>query len=73
MYELVLFLSAVFFAAFCFFYVRTRAFNIYHPLTLYAVFHCFIFVVRPIFARAFGYDSIYAAYRFMPSEGDKSP
>lgn len=71
MYELVLFLSAVFFAAFCFFYVRTRAFNIYHPLTLYAAFHFFIFVLRPILARANHYDSIYAAYRFMPSEADK--
>lgn len=71
MYDLVLFLSAVFFAAFCFFFARSRAFNIYNPLTLYAAFHFFIFVLRPIFARAFDYSSIYGAYRFMPSESDK--
>lgn len=71
MYELALLVSALVFAGVTFAFVRSSAFSVFHPLTLYIVFHGFIFVIRPIIAYAMDFQFIYKAFEFTPSLSDK--
>jgi hypothetical protein len=43
----------------------------YNPAIYYSVFHFVVFVIRPIFAYYYNYDSLYYAYQFLPSQSDK--
>lgn len=52
-------------------FVRSRAFSIFHPLTIYIAFHAFLFVIRPIVAYAADFDFVYRLFQFTPSPSDK--
>jgi hypothetical protein len=71
MYDVVLALAALVFIAVSFWYVRSGYFSVYHPFTLYLAFHGFLFVVRPIVARAMDFRFVYLLYNFTPSGADK--
>ena len=71
MYDFVLALSCVVFAAVSLAYLRHRAASLYHPASFYLAFHGFVFVIRPLFARWYGFDFIYRLYEFQPSTADK--
>jgi oligosaccharide repeat unit polymerase len=71
MYEIALTVSVLCFAAITFAFVRSRAFSVFHPLTVYLAFHGLVFVVRPIIAYVSNYDLVYRAYQFTPSLSDK--
>jgi hypothetical protein len=71
MYEVALALSLICFLLVTGYFVRSPSFSLFHPLTFYAAFHGFIFVFRPIVVRLKGYDLIYRAFGFTPTEGDQ--
>ncbi len=71
MYDVVLILAALIFCAVSFWYGRSGYFSIYHPFTLYLAFHGFLFVFRPIVARALDFRFIYLLYSFSPTQADK--
>ena len=71
MYEVALALSVVCFGLVNAYFVRTPAFNIFHPFTFYSAFHGLIFVFRPILARINDFDLVYRGYQFTPSPSDK--
>jgi oligosaccharide repeat unit polymerase len=52
-------------------FMKSPAFNLFHPLAIYSAFHVLIFVIRPILAYWLGYSALYAGYRFTPSADDK--
>ena len=70
-YDVVLALSCIVFAAVSLAYLRHPAASLYHPASFYLAFHGFIFVIRPLFARWYGFDFIYRLYEFQPSVADK--
>ncbi|MBC2664452.1 oligosaccharide repeat unit polymerase [Novosphingobium flavum] len=63
--------AVISFLAVCFYFWRTPAFSLFHPLTWYLACHGILFVFRPIVVRIRGYDFIYHVYQFMPSASDK--
>jgi hypothetical protein len=71
MYEVALSLSAICFLLTLIFYVKSSAFNVYHPAAVYLAFHGVVFVLRPILAYFFDFHQMYAAYDFNPSADDK--
>lgn len=71
MYLFVLGLGLLISCAIALYYVQSPTFSLFHPFTLYTAFHFLIFVIRPIFAYALDYESIYHGYGFMPSMADK--
>lgn len=71
-----MYLIALGFSALCFlgvgtYFVRSSAFSVFHPLTMYLAFHGLLFVVRPLLVYVAAYDTIYRAYEFTPSLNDK--
>lgn len=54
------------------YYLRSPVFSLFHPFSLYTAFHVLVFVIRPIFGYFLDYSLIYAGYRFMPSEADRT-
>jgi oligosaccharide repeat unit polymerase len=71
MYEIALVLSVVCFLGVSIYFVRMPAFSIFHPLTIYLMFHGFVFVFRPILAYFNDFRFIYTLYQFTPSPADK--
>ena len=71
MYEVALGFSVLCYLAVGVFYLRHRAFSIFHPLTFYMAFHGILFVFRPILAYLLEYKLIYLVYHFLPSDSDK--
>lgn len=71
-YLIALAISVVCLLAVTLYFVSSPAFSLYHPLSIYLVFHGFLFVVRPILAYFLEYSAIYQAYQFTPSEWDKT-
>ena len=51
--------------------LRQRDISLAHPVTLYLVFHGFIFVLRPLVAYWYDFDFVYRLYDFQPSLTDK--
>jgi hypothetical protein len=70
-YDVLLIASCLLFAGICFAYARHEAASLFHPATIYLGFHGFIFVIRPLFARWYGFDLVYRVYDFQPSMADK--
>jgi len=70
-YQLALAFSALCFAAVTFAFVRSRAFSAFHPLTVYLIFHGFVFVIRPIIAYLGEFTLVYRLYQFTPSPSDR--
>jgi len=71
-----MYIAALGFSVLCFlgvgiYFWRSPAFSVFHPLTFYSAFHGLLFVVRPILAYAYGYQRMYYAYGFTPSDTDK--
>ena len=54
-----------------FYFVRSSAFSLFHPMTFYLAFHGLLFVVRPLLMYLSGNDEMYRAYEFTPSLSDK--
>lgn len=71
MYEIALALSVLCLVGVVFFFVRSAAFSVFHPLTWYIAFHGLLFVFRPIVARIMDFQVVYRGYRFVPSASDK--
>lgn len=71
MYLVILFASLLVFTSVTLTFVNSRAFSIFHPFTIYLLFHGLVFVVRPFLSYWLEYDAIYRAFRFTPSESDK--
>lgn len=71
MLEAALFLAAICFAFVAIYFIRSEAFSAFHPLSIYLVFHGFIFVFRPILGYLLDYRAVYLAYQFNPSASDK--
>lgn len=71
MYEAALILSVVCLLGVSLYFMRMPAFSVFHPLTLYLLFHGFIFVFRPIVAYISEFQFIYKLYQFTPSYEDK--
>ena len=71
MYEVTLLLSLLLFLIVCVWYTRSPYLSVYHPFALYAVFHGFLFVFRPILGYFLEYSDIYKLYQFTPSLSDK--
>jgi oligosaccharide repeat unit polymerase len=71
MYEIALFFSVACLIAVGAYYLRSPQFSVFHPLTIYMLFHGLVFVIRPILSTILGYEQIYRAYQFTPSPADK--
>ena len=71
MYDLLLLASLLLFVGVGIAYARHEAASLVHPATMYLLFHGFIFVIRPLFARFYGFDLVYRVYDFQPSMADK--
>ena len=71
MYDFTLALAALIFIAVSFWYMRSGYFSVFHPFTLYLAFHGFLFVFRPIVARALDFRFVYLIYGFAPTQTDK--
>lgn len=71
MYEVLLYLNLAVFALVLGWYLRQPFASVFHPATFYLFFHGLIFVFRPLLAHYRGYELIYQAYEFRPSEADK--
>lgn len=72
MYEFLLIAGVVLWGAVTFWYLRQPAASAFHPVTFYLLFHFVLFAVRPILARAQGFDGIYRNIGFTPSMAEKS-
>ena len=72
MYSTLLFASAAIFLLVLIVYVKQDFSSIYHPITLYLMFHGLVFAVRPLFAYWRDYDFLYRVYQFNPSQDVKS-
>ena len=73
MYPTLLWASVAIFVIVTIVYLRQNFSSIYHPVSLYLVFHGLVFVVRPLFAYGQHYDNLYRVYQFDPSQDVKSP
>jgi hypothetical protein len=71
MYVVALSMAALVFVAVSIWYARSGYFSVFHPFTLYLAFHGFLFVFRPIVARALDFRLVYLIYQFTPSEAEK--
>ena len=72
MYPILLLASVAIFLVVTIVYLRQDFSSIYHPISLYLVFHGIVFTLRPIFAYWQHYDFLYRVYRFNPSPDVKS-
>ena len=71
MYEFMLVLSVVIYAAVAIIYFRDPSASFFHPITFYLLFHGLVFVARPISAWHYGFDQTYNAMKFTPTMSDK--
>ncbi|MFO1254995.1 MAG: hypothetical protein U1E37_04925 [Sphingomonadaceae bacterium] len=71
MYLIVLVASLLVFCAVTVAFLRSGYFSLFHPFTIYSMFHGLVFVVRPFFSYWLEYEAIYKAYQFVPSASDK--
>ncbi len=71
MYDAALVLSLLCLLGVAFSFLRSRAFSVFHPLSIYIAFHGLLFVFRPIVARILEFHAIYRFYEFTPSDADK--
>ncbi|KHL25208.1 hypothetical protein PK98_00040 [Croceibacterium mercuriale] len=51
---------------------RHRAFNLFHPLAFYLMFHAIVFVIRPIFSVLYDFHGLYDAIGFWPNDWERS-
>ena len=72
MYEVALALSLLIYLAVVVTYLRSRFFSVFHPFTLYAMFHGLVFVLRPVLSVWLDYQYVYRAYSFTPTSGDRT-
>ena len=72
MYLILLLASAAIFITVIAVYLRQNFSSLYHPVSLYLVFHGLVFVIRPLFAYWRHYDFLYPVYGFNPSQDVKS-
>ena len=72
MYSTLLFASFAIFLLVLIIYAKQDFSSVFHPVTLYLVFHGLVFVVRPIFAFWQDYDFLYRVYEFNPSQDVKA-
>src|ERR1700758_4104937 len=66
--ELALFAQAVVWLIVVGVFAGTRQASIYHPLTIYLLFHGIVFVVRPLLVYYLGFNGEFIYMRFEPSE-----
>lgn len=71
MYFILLCASLAIFLAVSFTYIRQPFASVFHPVSFYLMFHGFVFVIRPFFALAQDYHTIYRAFNFTPSPDAK--
>ena len=72
MYLTLLFASVAIFLFVTVLYLKQNFSSLYHPISLYLLFHGLVFVVRPLFAYYRHYDFLYPVYQFQPSQDVKS-
>ena len=72
MYPILLWASVTVFVTVTVVYLRQNFSSIYHPISLYLVFHGLVFVVRPLFGFYRNYNFLYPVYQFDPSQDVKS-
>ena len=72
MYPTLLWVSVAIFTIVTVVYLRQDFSSVFHPISLYLVFHGLVFVVRPLFAYSRHYDFLYRVYRFDPSPDVKA-
>ena len=71
MYLTLLVASLLFYLVMGVLCLRQKDISLAHPVTLYLLFHGFIFVLRPLVAYWYGFDFVYRLYEFQPSPADK--
>jgi hypothetical protein len=67
MIEIALVAQVVLWLAALWFFMANRQASIFHPVTAYLGFHALVFVLRPILASVYGFDSSWAYMQFQPS------
>ena len=72
MYPTLLLASVAIFLIVAIVYLRQDFSSVYHPISLYLVFHGIVFTIRPLFAYWMHYDFLYRVYQFNPSDDVKS-
>ncbi|WP_309753235.1 O-antigen polymerase [Novosphingobium sp.] len=72
MFEVAVALSLLAYVAVSVTYLRSRYFSVFHPFTLYCLFHGLVFVLRPVLSIWLEYDYVYRAHHFMPTTGDRT-
>ena len=72
MYVALLFASAAIFLVAIIAYAKKPFASVFHPISLYLVFHGFVFVIRPLFAYWQDYQTIYTSFLFTPSPETKA-
>ena len=63
--------SLIVFASVMAAYARSGYFTVFHPFTLYALFHGVVFVLRPILSLVLDYSFVYKLYQFSPTDLDR--
>lgn len=71
MYVVVLFAGLLIYLGVMMAFLNSRAFSLFHPFLLYALFHGLVFVIRPFFSVWLDYEMIYNTYQFTPSLSDR--
>ena len=71
MFAVAVILTTIVFAGVIVAYARSGYFSAFHPLSLYALFHAVVFVLRPILSLFLNYDYVYKAYHFAPTDLDR--
>lgn len=71
MYLVVLIASLMIFCGVTAVYLRSGYFSVFHPFTLYLLFHGVVFVIRPMLSVWLEYEILYRAFRFTPTLSDK--
>ena len=71
MYLMVLGLGVLISACILLYFVRSPAFSLFHPFTIYSAFHFLVFLIRPMFGYWLDYQQLYLAYHFVPSLDDR--
>jgi oligosaccharide repeat unit polymerase len=70
-YLVALVTSLMIFCAVTAVYLRSGYFSVFHPFTIYTLFHGIVFVFRPFLSVWLEYEIIYQVYQFTPSLADK--
>jgi hypothetical protein len=71
MYIATLLLSLMCWVVVGYVYVRSPLASVFHPFSLYYMFHGLLFVIRPIIAHWLDFHLIYNVYKFVPNLSDK--